>query len=509
MTSSALSKEVLLKNILAKAFDNKLIDLEKRTKEHIESLQSTKKIFSQFTKKIQTIVKNVSITKDKKQKEKEKQKTQPQYSTSKSLSSLRPHQRQMISSQTLPTISLPLSRTNRSVTFSSKPNRRPISKSLTEKPIISKNKSAYLTNVNKPKSLFTRNTTPHNIHKYNNSNVRYVTTSPSTQIIKSPYVRSKSTKHSPNTTKKPQELQKELLSIQQQIKNVEYNLLTTEKAIEHQKTFNNSDIYSLTTPNNQIKYKKSVYHTYLQNKNDIIKHIIKYLNDIDKFTIICSSKYYFKDYALSYIDELIAKTNNKMDKAITNIQSKDSQFDIHKDYNDFTLSRGALKATDLLDQELYNKLFTKEELDESMKEIIYIYKIFYQLILKEDFVNVKDDALFWKKNCEFILKESNDKIGTFFVSSAKQFCFDTKNVYKLKQIIEPIKNKMLPSYFSKICGTTSLVTFILKDALEFCGALVNEKKTHPEKIVENLKYEKDVVLNKLKLLKNKFIDLFN
>ena len=217
MTSSVLSKELLLKNILSKAFDNKLTDLEKRTKEHIDSLQSTKKIFSQFTKKIQTIVKNVSITKDKKQKEKEKQKTQPQYSTSKSLSSLRSHQRQMISSQTLPTISLPLSRTNRSVTFSSKPNRRPISKSLTEKQIISKNKSAYLTNVNKPKSLFTRNNTPNNIHKYNNSSVRYVTTSLSTQIMKSQYVRSKSTKHSPNTTKKPQEFQKELLSIQQQI----------------------------------------------------------------------------------------------------------------------------------------------------------------------------------------------------------------------------------------------------------------------------------------------------
>jgi hypothetical protein len=108
-----------------------------------------------------------------------------------------------------------------------------------------------------------------------------------------------------------------------------------------------------------------------------------------------------------------------------------------------------------------------------------------------------------------IIKESNARLGSFLVSQVQYFCFSINNVYKLKQLIQPIKHKILPSYFSRICGTTSLIIFLLKDALEYCGALINENKSHPKHRVDNLTYEKELIVNLLHQLKHKYTNKFN
>ena len=53
-----------------------------------------------------------------------------------------------------------------------------------------------------------------------------------------------------------------------------------------------------------------------------------------------------------------------------------------------------------------------------------------------------------------------------------------------------MKNKIIPNYFSRICGTTGLLVFIVKDALEYCGVIINDKKTQPSRIIDNLLYYK-------------------
>ena len=69
-------------------------------------------------------------------------------------------------------------------------------------------------------------------------------------------------------------------------------------------------------------------------------------------------------------------------------------------------------------------------------------------------------------------------------------------------MIKSYKDTIYPSYYSKICGTTGLIVFILKDALEYCGVLVNEKRTPIKRIYENLIKEKEKI-NKLNdMLKN-------
>lgn len=47
---------------------------------------------------------------------------------------------------------------------------------------------------------------------------------------------------------------------------------------------------------------------------------------------------------------------------------------------------------------------------------------------------------------------------------------------------------MSPAYFSKICGTTGLIIFLIKDALEYAGIIIQEKKNIPARLHSNLIY---------------------
>ena len=56
-----------------------------------------------------------------------------------------------------------------------------------------------------------------------------------------------------------------------------------------------------------------------------------------------------------------------------------------------------------------------------------------------------------------------------------------------------MKKKINPNYFSKICGTTGLLIFLIKDTLEYCGVIINDKKTQPARILDNLLYYKNTI----------------
>ena len=72
MSQQIINKEIILKNILLKTFQNSLKNLEKRTKEQINSLTMTSKQFKQFNKTISDLITNVNITREKKLKSKVK-----------------------------------------------------------------------------------------------------------------------------------------------------------------------------------------------------------------------------------------------------------------------------------------------------------------------------------------------------------------------------------------------------------------------------------------------------
>jgi hypothetical protein len=75
-----------------------------------------------------------------------------------------------------------------------------------------------------------------------------------------------------------------------------------------------------------------------------------------------------------------------------------------------------------------------------------------------------------------------------------------ENSYKIVKIIGSNLNKMNPNYFSKICGTTGLIVFFIKDALDFIG-ITFEKNPNMFKCVTTSLGIIEVVNEKIKHLK--------
>lgn len=68
------------------------------------------------------------------------------------------------------------------------------------------------------------------------------------------------------------------------------------------------------------------------------------------------------------------------------------------------MSKGTLKAVELLNDKMYLKLFTKDETPSD--DIILIYKIFFRLLDKKDIYTEERDS-FWKQTSEFFLSGRN------------------------------------------------------------------------------------------------------
>ena len=69
--------------------------------------------------------------------------------------------------------------------------------------------------------------------------------------------------------------------------------------------------------------------------------------------------------------------------------------------------------------------------------------------------------------------------------------------------------KINPTYYSKICSTTSLFIFLLKDALEYSGIIIVDKKSQLQKILNNYNYFLDNIEIKLSRLDYHIADVEN
>ena len=91
----------------------------------------------------------------------------------------------------------------------------------------------------------------------------------------------------------------------------------------------------------------------------------------------------------------------------------------------------------------------------------------------------------------------------------KNFDFSEENIYIISKLCENKEKKISPSFFSKICGTTGLVIFLIRDALEYTGIII-DKKTLPSRLQKLYKYgleKKQYLLEKFKsLIKTKCKD---
>jgi hypothetical protein len=69
----------------------------------------------------------------------------------------------------------------------------------------------------------------------------------------------------------------------------------------------------------------------------------------------------------------------------------------------------------------------------------------------------------------------------------KAFDFSEENLWKITKIIGNREKKITPTFYSKTCGTTGLIIFLIKDAMEYAGIII-DKKTLPARTYKTYIY---------------------
>ena len=231
----------------------------------------------------------------------------------------------------------------------------------------------------------------------------------------------------------------------------------------------------------------------LIDNNEIIKTIASFLDEETQYNLFsCNkkfSKYLLEKLMTNYGDFKLRYdlSTSTIKEQINLLKKKYEPDQFTAPRPEVTLSHGSEKAIKLLNEDKYSKIF-KKELSPFLNEIILVYRIFFQLLKDNGISKIKDDKLFWAKASEHILKSNNGKTGDFFKNSIANFDFSYKNIYEIKKLINGQEDKIKPSFYSRICGTTGLFVFLIKDILEYIGILQNFNKNVPSIMLNYLKY---------------------
>ena len=185
--------------------------------------------------------------------------------------------------------------------------------------------------------------------------------------------------------------------------------------------------------------------------------------------------------------------NETINDLITKTRLKYSNDELSQSFSNFQIARGGSKAVELLNNDLYSNIFKKSLTDKKIDEICIVYRVLLTLFGEYKICSISGNKLFWTKCTEYINENSEGKIGTFILKKFNDITFEHKKIVSINKLLLGIKKNINAGYFSKICGTTGLLIFIIKDALEYCGAIINEKKTQPARILDNLLYYKNLI----------------
>lgn len=204
---------------------------------------------------------------------------------------------------------------------------------------------------------------------------------------------------------------------------------------------------------------------------DIISNISKYLSPIDIIPLKNVSKA-FHNYSISHLIKFFEQEINNFIKYQKDLQLKEPPPKIN--LNNLSLTKGAERAIELLNDSLLNRLFNDEVV--SNVDILLVYRIFFRLI-NHPYALINKQEEFWEKCRHYFLQETKGKTGDFINSiiTNNELDLSGNNLYKLYTLVIKNLNKILPAYFCQICGTTGLFAFYVKDVLDFLG-ISNEKK---------------------------------
>ena len=188
--------------------------------------------------------------------------------------------------------------------------------------------------------------------------------------------------------------------------------------------------------------------------------------------------------------------NDRLNKFMTSYSSSEYK----QPLSQFTIARNSATAIVSIDKETFSKLFKQKTLDIKLSEIYIVYRVLFLLFGEQKIAEIVDDGEFWEKCIEYLNTNGGNKIGSFILEKSKSFDFSKNSIYLINKLLVGIKPNFTTAHFSKVNGTTGLLMFIIRDALEYAGIIVT-KRTPKSRIYNNLVYYKNLIENL-----NNFID---
>ena len=262
------------------------------------------------------------------------------------------------------------------------------------------------------------------------------------------------------------------------------NLNNNNNIIISSQKNDNNNINKISQENSTSINNLSTQISSINNNNNISSENNSIINNNTKSNIQKENENSFINNKSNSLENQIKNIENSINE-LKNLYSIDEL--TNENFNEFILTRGASKAIELLNDKLYFKLFKNENFPNI--EIIIVYKIYFQLVNKEkNIIEENDIEIFWKKVKEYFLNKNNNniQIGNLLENQFKQLDFSKENFVKIYNLCEGKINKLTPVYYSKICATTGLFIFLIKDALEYLGIINDKKKTQINRMYQNL-----------------------
>ena len=201
---------------------------------------------------------------------------------------------------------------------------------------------------------------------------------------------------------------------------------------------------------------------------NILTKIFDFLNidDIMKFKNVSK---YIHEFFIKYMKNYLKKDRDFFKERLKKLCMENKQ-PKKLSIEDFEISKKGLKAMQLLNDPTVNNFFVqKTSVDDNR---LIIYRIFFQLI-KHPYSKIEKDKKeeFWNKCQYYFSHETNGKVGILLqkILDEKLINIDGNNLYKIYKLAYKDLDKIHPKYFSNLCGTTGLITFFIKDILDFLG----------------------------------------
>jgi hypothetical protein len=238
----------------------------------------------------------------------------------------------------------------------------------------------------------------------------------------------------------------------------------------------------------QINIKKQSSNYRQEVMKTFAPFIFKYLNKFDLVRLNLVDKLIGRECLVLLLNEVNIE-NEKNQQKLKELSEKFTKIELNKPFPDYTPAKGALRAIELLNNNIHMKLFTESTLPNT--DVIIIYRIFFQL-LNHEIASYKDDNDFWKECCSFFKTTDEQKIGEKIISQIISFDFSSINVNKISRLLINRPNIVTPGYFSNVCGTTGIIIFLVRDCLEYCG-IVNDRIIYPSRLYLNCLYEQELI----------------